>query len=160
VFEGYGHTADSLVFYVPAHKFLFFADETTPAPLWKDTNTDNSARSFRNALAMVDAGAIETFAAAHNPEEVVTGADAIRETFTSILETKLAFDREVTEAVARFPDGVAIDDLYAHLRGQQGVVAQLPQFPQRATFGKLTLLNFCRQHFTETQGSDGRPAFR
>ena len=160
VFEGYGHTADSLVFYVPARKFLFFADETTSIPIWMDTNTDNSARSFRNALAMVDAGAVETFAASHSGDHVITGPDAIRESFTSSLETKLGFDREVTEAVAQFPDGVAIDDLFTYLRGQQGVVAQLPQFPQRATFGKLTLLNFCREHFTETQGSAGRPAFK
>ena len=99
-------------------------------------------------------------AAAHNPDHVITGADAIRETFTSLLEAKHTFDREVTEAVARFPDGVTIDDLFTYLRGQQGVVAQIPQFPQRATFNKLTLFHFCRQHFTETQGSDGRPAFK
>src|SRR5918997_3930070 len=152
VFEGHGHTADSLVFYSPAHKFLFFADETTSIPIWKDTNTDNSARSLRNALAMVDAGVVETFVASHYPMEIISGADAIRETITASLEAKLAFDREVSEAVAQFPNGVAIDDLFTYLRGQQGVTARYAdlQFPRGSTFFKLTLLNFCRQHFTET----------
>jgi glyoxylase-like metal-dependent hydrolase (beta-lactamase superfamily II) len=163
VLEGHGHSADSLVFYVPAHRFLFFVDETTSIPIWKDTNTDNSARSLRNALAMVDAGAVESFVASHYPMEVITGADAIRETITSSLETKLAFDREVSEAVAQFPDGVAIDDLFTYLRGHtQGVVARLAdaQFPRASTFLKLTLLNFCRKHLTETQGATGRPVFK
>ena len=163
VLEAHGHSADGVLFYVPAHRFLFFADETTSIPVWKDTNTDNSARSFRNALAMVDAGAVESFVASHNPMEVVTGADAIRATITSSLETKLAFDREVSEAVARFPDGVAIDDLFTYLRDHtQGVAKRLAdaQFPQATTPLKLTLLNFCRRRFAETQGAAGRPVFK
>ena len=165
VFEGRGHSADSLVFYSPAHEFLYFADETTPLPIWTDVNTDNSARSFRNALAMVEAGAVETFVAGHYPLEPITAADAIRETFTASLETKLAFDREVAEAVAQFPGGVSIDDLYTFLRGQphQYPLAALfadAQFPRGGTYFKLTLLNFLRQHYNEMPGSAGRPVFK
>jgi glyoxylase-like metal-dependent hydrolase (beta-lactamase superfamily II) len=163
VFQGQGHTADGMLFYVPAHKFLFFADETTTIPIWKDTNTDNAARSFRNTLAMLDVGAIETIAAGHFPLQVVTGADAIRQTITAFLEQKLSFDREASAALAQFPNGVSIDDLYTYLHGQdQGVVAQLAgaQFPKMPSFLKLTLLNFCRQHGTESQDATGRPVFK
>jgi len=163
VFAGQGHTADGVLFYVPAHKFLFFADETTTIPIWKDTNTDNTARSFRNTLAMVDVGAVETIAAGHFPLQVVSGADAIRQTITAFLEQKVSFDREVSAAMAQFPNGVSIDDLYTYLHGQgQGVVAQLAgaQFPKMPTFLKLTLLNFCRQHGTESQDASGRPVFK
>ena len=163
VFQGQGHTADGVLFYVPAHKFLFFADETTTIPIWQDTNTDNTARSFHNALAMLDVGAIATIAAGHFPLQVVTGADPIRETITAFLEQKGSFDREVSAAIARFPSGVGIDDLYTYLRGQdQGVVAQLAgaQFPKMPSFLKLTLLNFCRQHGSESLDAAGRSVFK
>ena len=163
VFEGHGHSIDGMLFYVPAHRFLFFADETTTLPIWKDTNTDNTARSLHNALAMVEAGAVETIAAGHYPMEAITGAAAIRETIMPFLELKLAFDREVSAAVTTSREGVAIDDLYTELRSQpQGVVARLAasQFPRGSTFLKLTLLNFCQQHFTEVQRATGRPVFK
>jgi len=154
-----------VVFYSPAHKFLFFGDETTTIPVWNDVNTDNSARNFRNVLAMVDAGAVETFVASHHAMEPISGADAIREWFAGRLEQKLAFDREVAEAVAQFPDGVAIDDLYSFLRSRPqqypvGALVADAQFPRGGTFFKLTLLNFLRQHYTEMPGSAGRPVFK
>ena len=165
VFEARGHSADGVVFYSPAHQFLFFADETTTIPVWNDVNTDNSARSFRNVLAMVDAGAVATFVASHFAMEPITGADAIRETFTGRLEQKLDFDREIAEAVAQFPDGVSIDDLYTYLRGQphqypQAALVADAQFPRGGSFFKLTLLNFLRQHYNEMPGSAGRPVFK
>jgi glyoxylase-like metal-dependent hydrolase (beta-lactamase superfamily II) len=163
VFEAHGHTPDGVLFYLPEHKFLFFADETTPIPVWKDTDTDNTARSLRNALAMVDAGAVEAIGAGHFPLELVQGADAIRQTLTGLLEQKTGFDREVCEAVSRFPTGVAIDDLYATLcRQPTGVVARLAagQFPKMPSFLKLTLLNYCRRHCTQAQDDRGRPVFR
>jgi len=163
VFEGQGHTADGVLFYVPMHKFLFFADETTTIPIWQDTNSDNTARSFRNTLAMLDVGAIATIAAGHFPLQVVTGVEAIRQTITAFLEQKVSFDREVSAAIAQFPNGVSIDDLYTSLHGQgQGVVAQLAgaQFPKMPSFLKLTLLNFCRQHGTESQDAAGRRVFK
>jgi hypothetical protein len=33
------------------------------------------------------------------------------------------------------------------------------QFPKMPTFLKLTLLNHCRRHLTETRDANGRPAF-
>ena len=155
VLEGHGHSGDGVLFYLPAHRFLFFADETTTLPIWKDTNTDNTAQSPRNALAMVDAGAVETIAAGHYPLEVITGADAIRETIMPSLEIKLAFDGEVSEAVAKFPDGVTIDDLYTHLRGQpQGIVARFAasQFPRGSTFLKLNAVEFLSAAFHRVAG--------
>ena len=112
---------------------------------------------------MVDSGMVETIAAGHFPLQVVSGADAIRQTITAFLEQKLSFDREVTEAVAQFPNGVGIDALYSYLRGHAtGMVAQLAglQFPKMPTFLKLTLLNFCQQHLTETRDAAGRPVFK
>ncbi len=112
---------------------------------------------------MVDVGAVETFVASHYPMEAITSANAIRETITPFLEIKLGFEREVSEAVAQFPDGVAIDDLFTYLRDHtDGVVKRLAnsQFPRGSTFLKLTLLNFCRHHLTETQGGAGCPVFK
>jgi glyoxylase-like metal-dependent hydrolase (beta-lactamase superfamily II) len=164
VFEGHGHTADGVLFYLPQHKFLFFADETTTIPIWKDTNTDNTARNLRNALAMVDVGAVESITAGHFPLQVVTGADAIHETLNAFLDQKNSFDREVTDAVNEAAEpGVSIDDLYDNLRRRpEGVAAGLVanQFPKMPSFLKLTLLNFCRQHFTQAADDAGRPVFR
>jgi|1186.fasta_scaffold09860_2 glyoxylase-like metal-dependent hydrolase (beta-lactamase superfamily II) len=163
VFQGHGHTADGVLFYLPDHKFLFFADETTTIPIWKDTDTDNTARSFHNTLSMVGTGAIESLVAGHFPLQVVSGAEEMRATITAFLNQKLDFDREVIDGVAQFPDGVGIDELYSHLSGQaQGVVARLAeaQFPKMPSFLKLTLLNFCRQHLTEVADGAGRPTFK
>jgi glyoxylase-like metal-dependent hydrolase (beta-lactamase superfamily II) len=162
VFRGQGHTADGVLFYVPACKFLFFADETTVIPIWEDTNTENAAKNFRNALAMVDVGEVETIAAGHFPLQVVTGEAPIRQTIAGFLEQKSSFDSEVSAALGRFPNGVSIDDLYTYLRNQrEGVVANLAgnQFPKMPSFLKLTLLNFCRQNATESVDTAGRPVF-
>jgi glyoxylase-like metal-dependent hydrolase (beta-lactamase superfamily II) len=165
VFEGHGHTPDGVLFYVPEHKFLFFADETTAVPVWKDTNTDNTADSFRKTLAMVEEGMVETVAAGHFPMQVVTNAEDVRKTVSGMLEQKLRFDREVTEAVAQFPEGVSIDRLYTHLREhaeERGVIASLlqTQFPKMPSFLKLILLNFCRRHLHETEDEAGHRVFR
>jgi hypothetical protein len=152
-----------VLFYLPRHEFLFFADETTTIPIWKDTNTDNTARSLRNTLAMVDVGAVDTIAAGHFPMQVVTGRDDIRKTIQTFLDQKLSFDREVADGVSRFPDGMSIDDLYTYLRGHsEGVIARLAgsQFPKMPSFLKLTLLNHCRRHLTEARDAAGRPTFK
>ncbi len=165
VFEGHGHTADGVLFYVPEHKFLFFADETTAVPVWKDTDTDNTAESFRRTLAMVGEGAVDTIAAGHFPMHVVSGADDVRKTVDGMLEQKLRFDEEVSQAAAGFPNGVSIDDLYADLRrsaSEGGVIASLlqTQFPKMPSFLKLMLLNFCRRHLDEMEDGAGHPVFR
>ncbi len=165
VFEGHGHTADGVLFYVPEHRFLFFADETTAVPVWKDTDTDNTAESFRRTLAMVEDGAVDAIAAGHFPMQVVSGADDVRKSISAMLEQKLRFDQEVSEGAARFPNGVSIDDLYAYLRrnaSEGGVIASLlqMQFPRMPSFLKLMLLNFCRRHLDEIEDDAGHPVFR
>ena len=165
VFEGHGHTPDGMLFYVPEHNFLFFADETTAVPVWKDTDTDNTAETFRRTLAMVGEGALETIAAGHFPMHVVSGANDVRQAVGAMLEQKLRFDDEVSAAAAQFSSGVSVDYLYEYLRRtatEGGVIASLlqTQFPKMPSFLKLMLLNFCRRHLDEIEDKAGRPVFR
>jgi glyoxylase-like metal-dependent hydrolase (beta-lactamase superfamily II) len=163
VLQAHGHTPDGVMFYLPEHKFLFLADETTTIPIWSDTSTENAARNLDRVLAMVDAGAVESVAAGHFPLDIVTGADKIRAAVRGFLGQKNGFESAVCRALP--PSGgtaVTVDELYGRLaahpdRMTSALLAM--QFPKLPTFFKLTLLNYCRAHLTETRDAAGRPAF-
>jgi glyoxylase-like metal-dependent hydrolase (beta-lactamase superfamily II) len=162
VFQAHGHTPDGVLFYLPEHRFLFFADETTTIPIWGDTSPGNAARNLGRVLAMVDAGAVDAIAAGHFPLEVITGADNIRATVNGFLAQKNGFESCVHGGLAAFPGTVTIDQLYEHLsthRGRMTEALLAMQFPKMPTFFKLTLLNYCREHLTETRDQAGRRAF-
>jgi glyoxylase-like metal-dependent hydrolase (beta-lactamase superfamily II) len=164
VFEARGHSKDGVLFYIPRHKFLFFADETTTVPIWPDSDTDNAAHTFRRALAILDAGAVEFMTAGHFPLEILAGPERIRPTVAAMLDAKQRFDQALTAALEVFPHGVSIDALYAHLqthRAAGGPIAMMlaAQFPKHLTFLKLTLLNWCRRHAHAGVDADGRPIF-
>jgi hypothetical protein len=57
VIEAQGQTANGVLFYVATHKFLFLADETTPSRFGTTRIPRQTARSFHNALAMLEVGA-------------------------------------------------------------------------------------------------------
>ena len=163
VFQAGGHTPDGVMFYFPGHRFLFFADETTTIPIWADTSPGNAARNLGQVLAMVDAGAVESVAAGHFPLDVITGPDDIRATVNGYLGQKSGFESAVHDALAAFGDSVTVDELYDHMAayGTPMTRAMLGmQFPKMPTFFKLTLLNYCREHLTETRNEAGQRAFK
>lgn len=163
VFQAQGHTPDGVIFYLPEHKFLFFADETTTIPIWGDTSPGHAARNLGRVLAMVDAGAVDSIAAGHFPLEVITGADNIRAIVDGFLAQKNGFEKAVRAGLAACPGTVTIDQLYDHLSAHRDRMTSsflAMQFPKMPTFFKLTLLNYCREHLTETRDQAGQRAFR
>lgn len=163
VFAAGGHTPDGVVFYVPDHRFLFLADETTTIPIWHDTSPGNAASNLRKVLAMVDAGAVESVAAGHFPLDVITGPDNVKAVVNGFLAQKSGFESTVSGALAAFDDSVTVDELYDHVvthaTGPARALLAM-QFPKMPTFLKLTMLNYCREHLTETTNEAGRPAFK
>lgn len=163
VFQAHGHTPDGVMFYFPAHRFLFLADETTTIPIWRDTSPDNAARNLGKVLAMVDAGAVESIAAGHFPLDVITGPDNIRATVNGFLAQKSGFESAARDALAALGGSVTVDQLYdqlsAHATGMTRALIGM-QFPKMPTFFKLTLLNFCRDHLAETRDETGQRAFK
>lgn len=162
VFEAHGHTLDGVIFYLPDAEFVFLADETTTIPIWRDTDPEAAAGNLRNILAMVDEGAATGMAAGHFPLEVVTGAERMTAALEGLLGQKAAFEGLVDAAVATFPGPFTIDDLYDRMTaaptGMTTAFLQM-QFPKLPTFFKLTLLNHCRAHLTETTDLAARRAF-
>jgi glyoxylase-like metal-dependent hydrolase (beta-lactamase superfamily II) len=164
VFEARGHSKDGVLFYVPRHKFLFFADETTTVPIWPDSDADNAERTIHRALAMLDAGAIEIMAAGHFPREILTAQDRMRQALSGMVASKQQFDQALTAALQEFPQGASIDTLYEYLRTHRSAgdpIAFLleTQFPKAASFLKLTVLHWCRKHRREGLDAAGRPIF-
>jgi glyoxylase-like metal-dependent hydrolase (beta-lactamase superfamily II) len=164
VFRTEGHSAGGVVFYLPAHRFLMFADETTAIPIWSDTDPDNTGVTLRNALRMVDAELLDTICAGHFPMHPISGADPIRAELQRMLAGKDAFAGIVDATVARHPKGVSIDELYDELAATappENIIRSLIriQFPVFATFVKLTLLHHCQRHFTEQPADNGFPRF-
>jgi glyoxylase-like metal-dependent hydrolase (beta-lactamase superfamily II) len=163
VFQAGGHTPDGVMFYLPDHRFLFLADETTTIPIWSDTNPGNAARNLGKVLAMVDAGAVVSAAAGHFPLDVITGADNVRAAVNGYLGQKSGFESAVCGAQAAFRNSVTIDELYdymaAHATRMTRALLGL-QFPRMPTFFKLTLLNYCREHLAETRNGAGQRAFK
>ncbi len=54
VLQSGGHSKGGVVFYIPEHKFLMMADETTSVPIWPDT--ESAARDRHGAEGADDAG--------------------------------------------------------------------------------------------------------
>jgi hypothetical protein len=72
------------------------------------------------------------------------------------------FESAVGAGLAAFPGTVTIDQLYDHLSAHRDRMTSAflaMQFPKMPTFFKLTLLNHCREHHTETRDQAGQRAF-
>lgn len=147
VLQSAGHSAGGCIFYVPEHKFLMLADETTTAPIWADSDPANTIRTARRALQMLDSGHLQHVCAGHQPMLPQSGDDA-RHTLHRLINSAEEFTATVDAELARHPEGLCIDELYAEV-----TAAAVPgsiihtlwqfQFPVFATFLKLTLLNHC-----------------
>ena len=58
---------------------------------------------------------------------------------------------------------MTVDELYDHMAAHGTPIACAllgMQFPKMPTFFKLTLLNYCREHLTETRNEAGQRAFK
>ncbi|MDO8209090.1 MBL fold metallo-hydrolase [Conexibacter sp. CPCC 206217] len=165
VLESGGHSFGGVVFYLPEHRFMFMADETTSVPIWADTDPRRTIATAHKALAMIDGGQLELLCAGHRPLLPVSGAEA-RAALEGVIASGTEFAAVVGEVLARHPDGIGIDALYDTLlaEAQPGstiaILAGL-QFPVFSTFLKLTLLNHCLL-LDLPQGTDAsnRPTFK
>ncbi|MEO0996030.1 MAG: MBL fold metallo-hydrolase [Pseudomonadota bacterium] len=73
-----GHTAGSVVLYIPEVKLLVLGDEGNRAfHAWHDANNLNALLGFRRYVAMVDAGLVDVFVDGHGPG-ILRGEDRIR----------------------------------------------------------------------------------
>jgi glyoxylase-like metal-dependent hydrolase (beta-lactamase superfamily II) len=147
VLQSGGHSAGGVVFYLPEHKFLMMADETTSVPIWADSDPAKTIATARKALRMIDGGELDQLCAGHRPMLPAHGDEA-RAALHEVIGSGTQFAGAVEDVLARHPNGLGIDAMYDILlqEAQQGsVIALLAriQFPVFATFLKLTLLNHC-----------------
>jgi glyoxylase-like metal-dependent hydrolase (beta-lactamase superfamily II) len=164
VFQTAGHSAGGCVYYVPEHRFLMFADETTGIPIWADTNPANTIRTMQRSLEMMDSGHLTAVCAGHRPMLPVSNEEA-RATLNGIIAGAREFAATVRDGIAKHPNGVCIDELFAELTAAaapDSMIAQLKrlQFPVFATFLKLTLANECLlQGYHQGRDDMGRITF-
>jgi glyoxylase-like metal-dependent hydrolase (beta-lactamase superfamily II) len=165
VFQTEGHSAGGCIYYIPKHRFLMFADETTGIPIWADTNPANTIRTMQRSLEMMDSGHVTTVCAGHRPM-LPQSNDEARATLNGIIAGAREFTVTVRDGIAKHPDGVCIDELFAELiavAAPDSMIAQLKrlQFPVFATFLKLTLTNECLlQGYQQGHDDKGRITFK
>jgi len=165
VFQTGGHAAGGCVYYVPEHRFLMFADETTGIPIWADTKPANTIRTMQRSLEMMDSGHLTTVCAGHRPMLPLSDDEA-HATLNEIIAGARLFTATVRDGIVKHPDGVCIDDLYAELilaAAPESMITLLKrlQFPVFATFLKLTLVNECLlQGYHQGRDAKGRITFR
>ena len=165
VLQSGGHSAGGVVFHLPEHKFMMFADETTSVPIWADSDPARTMETARKALAMIEAGQLQMICAGHRPLLPVTGDEA-RAALTDVIRYGTEFGDAVADALRRHPAGMRIDALYDLLVAEAqpdstiALLARL-QFPVFATFLKLTLLNHCLLlRMPQDHDGIGQPTFR
>jgi glyoxylase-like metal-dependent hydrolase (beta-lactamase superfamily II) len=146
VLQSGGHSKGGVVFYIPEHKFLMLADETTAVPIWPDTDPRRVVETTRKSLTMLDNGALQWLCAGHFPMIPSNDANQIRASLRRILSQAAEFSETVSKELATHPEGLTVDELYDALRRDIPSTSYLTflianQFPVFTTFMKLTLLN-------------------
>jgi glyoxylase-like metal-dependent hydrolase (beta-lactamase superfamily II) len=157
-----GHSKGGVVFYIPEHKFLMLADETTSIPIWPDTDPRRVIGTAQKALTMLDNGALLWVCAGHFPMVPSNDAKEVRGSLQRILGQSGQFSEAVEKEFAAHPDGLTIDELYEALRKDTPATSYVTfllanQFPVFSTFMKLTLLNhLLLYNFPSRKEPDGK----
>jgi glyoxylase-like metal-dependent hydrolase (beta-lactamase superfamily II) len=160
-----GHSKGGVVFYIPEHKFLMLADETTAVPIWPDTDPRRVVSTAQKALTMLDNGALECLCAGHFPMVPSKDAKEARASMQRILDQSQQFSETIEKEVAAHPEGLTVDELYEALREDAPATSYVAflmasQFPVFSTFMKLTLLNhLLLYNFPSRKELDGKIRF-
>jgi hypothetical protein len=133
-----------VVFYIPEHKFLMLADETTAVSIWPDTDPRRVISTAQKALTMLDNGGLEWLCAGHFPMVPSKDPKELQASLQRILGQSGQFSEAVEKEVAAHPEGLTVDELYEALCKDVPSTSYLTflitnQFP--VFFMKLTLLN-------------------
>ena len=160
-----GHSKGGVVFYIPEHKFLMLADETTAVPIWPDTDPRRVVSTAHKALTMLDNGALEWLCAGHFPIFPSKDPNQVRASLQRIFSQSQQFSETIEKEVAAHPEGVTVDELYEALRKDVPATSYVTflmanQFPVFSTFMKLTLLNhLLLYNFPSRKEFDGKIRF-
>jgi glyoxylase-like metal-dependent hydrolase (beta-lactamase superfamily II) len=160
-----GHSKGGVVFYIPEHKFLMLADETTAVPIWPDTDPRRVVSTAQKALTMLDGGALEWLCAGHFPMVPSRDPTAVRASLQRILGQSQQFSEIIEKEIAARPEGLTVDELYEALREDAPATSYVTflmanQFPVFSTFMKLTLLNHLLLYdFPSKKELDGKIRF-
>ncbi len=146
VLRSAGHSKGGLVFYIPEHKFLMLADESTAVPIWPDTDPRRVISTAQKALQMLNNSALNWLCAGHFPMIPSKDPKEVRASLQRILGQSAQFSEAVEKEIAAHPDGLTVDELYEALRKNVPATSYVNfllsnQFPVFSTFMKLTLLN-------------------
>jgi glyoxylase-like metal-dependent hydrolase (beta-lactamase superfamily II) len=156
-----GHSKGGVVFYIPEHKFLMLADETTSVPIWPDTDPRRVISTAQKALTMLDNGGLEWLCAGHFPMVPSNNPKELQASLQRILGQSGQFLEAVDKEVAAHPEGLTVDELYEALRKDVPSTSYVTflttnQFPVFSTFMKLTLLNhLLLYNFQSRKGPQG-----
>ncbi len=111
IMQSAGHSKGGVVFYIPEHKFLMLADETSSAPIWPDTDPRRVLVTARNALTMFEQGGLTSLCAGHFPIVPSIGPKAVRASLERIINQAEEFAKAVTDQFAKKPAGLSVDEL-------------------------------------------------
>ena len=160
-----GHSRGGVVFYIPEHKFLMLADETTAVPIWPDTDPRRVMGTAQKALSMLDNGALQWLCAGHFPMVPSKDPQEVRASLQRVLGQSGQFSEAVGKEFAAHPEGLTVDELYEALRKDIPSTSYVNflmanQFPVFSTFMKLTLLNhLLLYNFPSRKETDGKVRF-
>ena len=160
-----GHSKGGVVFYIPEHKFLMLADETTAVPIWPDTDPRRVVSTAQKALSMLDNGGLEWLCAGHFPMVPSKDPNEVRSSLQRIFNQSQQFSETIEKEVAAHPEGLTVDELYEALRKDVPASSYVTflmanQFPVFTTFMKLTLLNhLLLYNFPSRKEFDGKIRF-
>jgi glyoxylase-like metal-dependent hydrolase (beta-lactamase superfamily II) len=156
-----GHSRGGVVFYIPEHKFLMLADESTSVPIWPDTDPRRVIGTAQRALTMLNNGGLEWLCAGHFPMVPSKEPKELQASLQRVLGQAAQFSEAIEKEVAAHPEGLTVDELYEALRKDIPSTSYLTflitnQFPVFSTFMKLTLLNhLLLYNFPSRKGTQG-----
>jgi glyoxylase-like metal-dependent hydrolase (beta-lactamase superfamily II) len=156
-----GHSRGGVVFYIPEHKFLMLADESTSVPIWPDTDPRRVIGTAQKALTMLNNGGLKWLCAGHFPMVPLNEPKELQASLQRVLGQAAQFSEAIEKEVAAHPEGLTVDELYEALRQDIPSTSYLTflitnQFPVFSTFMKLTLLNhLLLYNFPSRKGTQG-----
>ena len=160
-----GHSKGGVVFYIPEHRFLMFADETSSVPLWPDSDPRRVMVTVKKALSMLDSGALDWLCAGHFPMVPSNDPQQVRASLLRIQGQFQQFSDAVEKECVTHAEGLTVDELYESLRKNSSPPPYITflmanQFPVFTTFMKLTLLNhLLLYNFPSRKEPDGKVRF-
>jgi hypothetical protein len=109
-----GHSRGGVVFYIPEHKFLMLADETTSVPIWPDTDPRRVISTAQRAPTMSENGGLEWRARVTFPWFHQTTRKSCKPRCSVFLASPESFRRQSRRKSPRIQRGLPLTSCMRH----------------------------------------------